>query len=297
MLSLENIFEIAILFMRAKEQKTLKEEKVTVNRETRGEVKKEVRPKKAGFNLDVAEMAEAGLHFGHRVSRLHPKMKPYIYGVRNTVHLIDLEKAALKLKAALDFIERLIAEGKNLLLVGTKIQVKGLIKEMGEEFKLPYVQERWLGGTLTNFEEMRKRIDYFKELEKKKEGEELEKYTKKERMEIEEELGKLEKKFGGLRDMKKLPEAVFVCDMKQDKLACKEARRKGVKVIGIADTNIDPGLADFVIPANDDAISSLRYILGQVREAIKRGRRVHKEKKEKDEEAAAEEEEKKNEKD
>lgn len=240
--------------------------------------KKEKKTKAKALKLDVEEMAQAGLHFGHRVSRLHPRMRPYIYGIKNTVHLIDLEKAVLKLKEALKFIQDLTAKGQTLLLVGTKIQVKGLIKEMGREFNLPYVVERWLGGTFTNFEELQKRIDYFKDLEKKQKEGGLEKFTKKEKMEIAEELQKLERKFGGLKDLKKLPEAVFVCDMKKDKLACKEARRKGIKVIGIADTNIDPTLADYPIPANDDAISSLQYILGKVREAIVRGREGEKKK-------------------
>lgn len=224
------------------------------------------------IELDTKEMAEVGLHFGHRISKLHPKMKPYIYGVKNTIHLIDLDKSALKLKEALDFIEKLIADGKTLLLVGTKIQVKAKIKEMAEELSLPYVSERWLGGTFTNFEEMKKRLDYFKDLREKKEKADLGNYTKKEKMEMEKELQKLELKFGGLQNLKKLPEAVFVVDMKKDKLACKEARRKGIRVIGIADTNIDPSLADYPIPANDDAISSLNYILGKVKEAIIRGK-------------------------
>ncbi len=224
------------------------------------------------IEINTKEMAEAGLHFGHRASKLHPKMKSYVCGVKNTTHLIDLEKAVLKLKEALEFIKNLISEGKTLLLVGTKIQIQDPIKEMAKDLSLPYVNQRWLGGTLTNFEELQKRIDYFKDLEKKKKEGELEKYTKRERMKIAEELGKLEQKFGGLKDLKKLPDAVFVFDMKKDKLACKEAERKGIKIIGIADTNIDPTLADFPIPANDDAISSLNYILGKVREAIVKGK-------------------------
>ena len=223
------------------------------------------------IELTIEEMAKAGLQFGHKVSKLYPKMKPYIYGVKNTIHLIDLEKSAFKFKEALDFIKNLIGEGKTLLLVGTKVQVKNLIKKMGEELNLPYVSERWLGGTFTNFEEIRKRIDYFQDLEQKKKEGALEKYTKKEKMKIEEELRDLEKKFGGLRALKKLPDAIFICDMRKDELACKEARRKGVKVIGICDTNIDPTLADYPIPANDDAISSLKYILDKVKEAIKIG--------------------------
>lgn len=220
------------------------------------------------FQLDIEEMAKAGLHFGHRTSRLHPKMKPYLEGVRNTVHIIDLEKTKEKFIEALKFIQEIISQGKVLLLIGTKIQVKNLVKEMAGECSLPYVNERWLGGTFTNFEIMKKRIEYFKDLERKKKEGELEKYTKKERAKIDQELSKLEIKFGGLKNLEKLPEAIFVLDMKKDNLAVKEARRKGVKVIGIADTNVDPTLADYPIPANDDAISSVKYILEKVKEVI-----------------------------
>jgi len=218
------------------------------------------------FKIDIDEMAKAGLHFGHKTSKYHPKMKPYLYGVRNTVQIINLEKTAEKLKEALKFIQELISENKILLLVGTKTQIKDLVKEVARECQLPYVSERWLGGTFTNFETILKRIDYFKDLEKKKAGGELEKYTKKERAQFNKELNNLEIKFGGIKDLTRLPDAVFVLDMKKDNLAVKEARQKGIKVIGISDTNCDPTLADYPIPANDDAISSIKYILEKVKD-------------------------------
>lgn len=224
--------------------------------------------KKNDFNLDPEEMARAGLHFGHRTSRVHPKMRPFLYGVRNTVHIIDLEKTKEKFEEALKFIQELVSENKILLLVGTKIQVKELVKNVALELNLPYVNERWLGGTFTNFGVIKKRIEYFKELEKKKLEGELEKYTKKERAKIERELRNLEKKFEGIKNLERLPDAVFVLDMKKDNLAVKEAKMKGIKVIGIADTNVDPTLADYFIPANDDAISSVKYILEKVKEVI-----------------------------
>ena len=224
---------------------------------------------KTDLKLDTEEMARAGLHFGHRTSRVHPKMMPYLAGVKNTIHIIDLEKTKEKLAEALKFIQQLISENKILLIVGTKVQVKDLVKSMAQELALPCVTERWLGGTFTNFETIKKRIEYFKDLEiKKKEGE-LEKYTKKERAKIDQELRDLEIKFGGIKDLERLPDAILVLDMKKDDLAVKEARMKGIKVIGISDTNCDPTLADFPIPANDDAISSLKYILEKVKEAIK----------------------------
>lgn len=232
------------------------------------ETKEEKKVKINDFKLDTEEMAQAGLHFGHRTSRVHPKMKPYLYGVRNTVHIIDLEKTKEKFKEALKFIQELISENKILLLVGTKIQVKDLVKEIAIECSLPYVNERWLGGTFTNFEVIKKRIEYFKDLERKKKEGELEKYTKKERAKIAQELRNLEIKFAGLKDLTQLPDAIFVLDMKKDDLAVKEARMKGIKVIGLSDTNCDPTLADYPIPANDDAISSVKYILEKVKEAI-----------------------------
>lgn len=228
--------------------------------------------KEIDFKINVEEMAQAGLHFGHRTSKIHPKMRPYIYGVRNTVHIVDLEKTKEKLIEALKFIQQLISEEKVLLLVGTKIQVKDLVKEMAEKCQLPYINERWLGGTFTNFGVIKKRIDYFKDLERKKAEGELEKYTKKERADFDQEIKKLETKFGGIKNLEKLPDAIFVLDMKKDFLAVKEAKAKGITVIGISDTNIDPTLADYPIPANDDAISSVRYILEKVKEVIEKSK-------------------------
>lgn len=230
------------------------------------ETKKKI--KKEDFGVDLEEMTKAGLQFGHRTSRIHPKMKPYLYGARNTVHIIDLEKTVEKFKEALGFIKKLISENSNLLFIGTKIQVKDLVKDIAEECELPYVNDRWLGGTFTNFSTIKKRIEYFKELEKKKETGELGKYTKKERGDIDKELKKLEIKFGGIKSLEKIPEAIFVLDMKKDALAVKEARMTGMSVIGIADTNVDPTLADYPIPANDDAISSVKYILDKTKEVI-----------------------------
>lgn len=220
------------------------------------------------FNLDTEEMTKAGLHFGHRTSRVHPKMAPYLQGVRNTVHIIDLQKTIEKFEEALRFIQELILQGKVLLLVGTKIQIKNLVKEVAQACGLPYVSERWLGGTFTNFGTIKKRIEYFKNLEEEKATGGLEKYTKKERIKIEKELKTLEIKFSGIKNLTQIPDAIFVLDMKKDDLAIKEARRMGVKTIGISDTNVDPTLAGYPIPANDDAISSVKYILEKVKEVI-----------------------------
>ena len=223
---------------------------------------------KNDFGLNEEEMLKAGLHFGHKTSKLYPKMKPYIFGLRNNVYLIDLEKTVEKLNQALQFIEKSTKEGKVLLFVGTKIQNKEFIENLAKECGFPYVTERWLGGTLTNFSVMRKRMGYLKELEENKNSKEFEKYTKKERKEIEKELHNLEIKFGGIRSLETLPDVIFICDMEKDITVVKEARIKGIPIIGICDTNVDPTLADYPIPANDDAVSSIKYILEKVKEVI-----------------------------
>jgi small subunit ribosomal protein S2 len=222
----------------------------------------------AKIHLNTEEMAKAGVAFGHNVSRLHPKMKPFVAGVKSNVHLIDLEKAAKEFTEALQFVSKLVADGKTILLVGTKIQVKELVKATAMECQMPYVTERWLGGTFTNFETITKRVQYFKELEYKKATGGLEKYTKKERSLFDKELEILRKKFEGIKNMPKLPEAVLILDLKKDIACAQEAKRKGIKIIAVADTNVDPTLADYAIPANDDAISSIRYILENVKEII-----------------------------
>lgn len=249
---------------------------VELDKEKKEKLKEEEKPekknkeKKDSFNINLEEMAQAGVYFGHRSSRVNPKMKPYIWGVRNNIDIIDLNKTAEKLREALRFIQEIAKEGKTMLLVGTKIQTKELVKETAEECGFPYVAERWIGGTFTNLGTIIKRIKYFKGLEEKARTGELEKYTKKEKAKIAEELASLEVKFGGIKNLTQLPDAVFIVNMRKDHLAVKEARMKGIKVIGICDTNTDPSLADYPIPANDDAISSVKYILDKVAEVVKK---------------------------
>ena len=214
----------------------------------------------------IEEMTKAGLNFGHKTSKTHPKMRQYILGVRNTVHMFDLVKTKEHLQKALDYIRSLRAEGKTLLLVGTKIQIKNLVKETATACNLPYVSERWIGGTFTNFGTIAKRTEYFRGLEQKKETGELEKYTKKEQLGIAEEMKNLEMHFGGIKNLAKLPDAVFICDLDKNQLVLREAKNKGIPVIALVDTNIDPALVDYIIPANDDAQSSVRYILNKIQE-------------------------------
>jgi small subunit ribosomal protein S2 len=232
--------------------------------------KKDTKINTGGLEIDTKEMMEAGVHLGHRTSKLHPKMGKFILGIRNTVHVIDLKKTAEHLEKALEFLQQLSKTGGTLLLVGTKPPLRNLVEKIAKDCNLPYVTERWLGGTFTNFEVISKRAKYFKELQRKKEAGELEKYTKKERQKFEKELQDLQTKFEGIKDMEKLPEAVFLCDIIKDKLALKEAKMKGIKTIAIVDTNADPTLVDYPIPANDDAISSVKYILEKVKEVIKK---------------------------
>jgi len=246
------------------------DKKATAGKKEKKDIKevKKVSKKETDFKIDVDEMLAAGVHFGHRTSRLYPKMEPYLAGVKNTIHIIDLGKTAEKLKEALKFIQEIVSENKVLLLVGTKIQIKDLVKETAQECELPYVNERWLGGTMTNFEVISKRVGYLKEIEEKKTSGAWEKYTKKERIKMNREFQNLKTKFEGLKTLSRVPDAMFVLDIRKDDLAVKEARMKGIKIVAICDTNTDPSLVDYPIPANDDAISSVKYILEKVKEAI-----------------------------
>lgn len=220
------------------------------------------------INLSVEEMQNAGVHFGHSISKLHPKVKSYVAGVKGSVHIFDLEKTAKEFENALKFISKLVSEGKTILFVGTKIQSRELVKNTAVSCGMPYVVDRWLGGTFTNFDTIAKRVQYFKDFENKKASGELEKYTKKERLMFDREMESLRHKFEGIRNMTKLPEAVFIFDMKKDITCAREAKRKGIAIIGIVDTNIDPSPVDYVIPANDDAISSIKYVLEKVQETV-----------------------------
>jgi len=221
----------------------------------------------------LEEMMEAGLHFGHKSSKTHPKMKPYITGVRNTIHILNLEKTKEKLDETLAALAEMVAAKKVILLVGTKVQIRGLVRAAAEETNSPYVTSRWIGGLFTNFEEVSKRIAYLKELETKRSNEEeWGKYTKWERHEMEEEIKKLERKFGGVKMLEKLPDAMFVFDLDENDLAVREAKQKGITVFAIADTNTDPSKVDYAIPANDDAVSAVKYIVEKVKETVLKAR-------------------------
>lgn len=229
------------------------------------EEKKEIKNK---YGIDVKEMTQLGVNFGHKKSRLHPKMTPYLFGIRNAIHIIDLDKTVKKFEEALDFISQVVTEGKTILFIGTKVQAKDLLKGLAESTGFPYITERWIGGTFTNFPVIKKRVDYLKKLETEKTSGEWDKYTKKERVDLEKKLNDLNNKFGGIKKMEKLPEVVFIVDLSHDQLAVKESRDKAISIVAITDTNTDPNLANYPIPANDDSVLSLEYILGKVETVI-----------------------------
>ncbi len=216
------------------------------------------------------EMAEAGLHFGQAVSKRHPKMDAYIEGVKGSIHVINLQATEEKLEECLKYLSELKKEGKMIMIVSTKPEFRKIVKEVAEECDMPYIINRFLGGMMTNFPTMKKRIDYYNTISKQRESGELErKYTKQERVKISKEMEGLEKKFGGVLKLERIPDAIFVVDMIKDKLAIKEARMCGVKVIAIADTNADPSITDCFIPANDDSISSVSYVLNKIKAVLK----------------------------
>lgn len=244
--------------MTEKEQVENELEKPVSDKEVeKSEEKKVEKP----VELSLEGMLKAGLHFGHKKARWNPKMKNYIFGLRQGVHIINLEKSLDCLKKALSFVEDLIAKDGQILFVSTKKQAKDLVYSIAEEVEMPYVNQRWLGGTFTNFGDIFSRIKYLLNTKADIEAGKFSLLTKLERLRLKKELEKLEEKVGGLCRMKKIPEAIFVLDIKKDMTAIREAKKKGVKIIGIVDTNSDPGLVDFPIPANDDALSSLSYIL------------------------------------
>lgn len=216
----------------------------------------------------VKKMFEVGVHFGHSKSRKNPRMTPYISTIRNNINIIDLESSAKKLQEALDFIKETVSKGGIMLFVGTQPQAKQMTIAAAQECGMPYVVERWIGGILTNFKVIRKRVEYLKDLEKKKAAGELAKYTKKEQMLFDEEMEKLNKKFGGIKELNKLPDMLLILSVKKSLAAVREAQRKKIPIVGLADTDSDPAAIDYPIPSNDDAVSALEFMLDKFKEII-----------------------------
>ena len=219
--------------------------------------------------ITTQQMLEAGVHFGHRTSHWHPHMKPYIFCVREGVHIINLEKTKEKLDEALKFITEVTSKGGKTLFIGTKRQAKNLVKKAAESCDMSYVIERWLGGTFTNFETIHKLIKKLKDLETKEKAGEFKKYTKKEQILKHKEIEKLNREIGGIKKLDKLPEVIFIIDIIKDHLALKEAKKMGMPVIALCDTNTDPELVDWPIPSNDDAIKVIEMMSNAVAETIK----------------------------
>lgn len=223
----------------------------------------------ANSDIDVKQLLEAGAHFGHKTSRWHPKMGPYIHSVKNGSHIIDLFQTLDGLNKALDFIEQVRGSGKQVLLIGTKKQAKDIIKNLAEASSMPYVTERWLGGMLTNSSTMGERVKHLKDLESKMLSGQLgAKYSKLEVQHFQEEIDSMNHLYGGIKNMSGQPGAVFVVDVVHEATAIKEAKKLNIPIVAIVDTNADPSLVDYPIPANDDAIKTISLIAQAVGSAL-----------------------------
>ena len=218
--------------------------------------------------IKLEELLEVGAHFGHQTKRWNPKMEEYLYGSENGVHIFDLTKTKAALEEVLEFLKTSVKDGKTILLVGTKKQIKEKIKAIAEKAGIAYVNERWLGGTISNFDQMRKSLKKLAEMKEKMASGGYSEFTKKERLLIDREIIRLERFFGGLTGLEKAPDVLFVVDTKKEISAVREASRKGVTVIGLVDSNSDPDMVDYVIPMNDDAAKAVEYVLDKVGEVI-----------------------------
>lgn len=219
----------------------------------------------------LKELLEAGAHFGHKKERTYPKARQYTFMLKDQIYVINLEKTQELLAEALKYLDKIASEGKTVLLVGTKRQAQEIIFEHAKKADLPYVNYRWLGGMLTNFETIKKRIKFMDELDRKLAEEEGKVLTKKEKSKLQEQADKLHKMFDGIKNMKKLPDVLFVVDIARERIALTEADKMGIPVVGIADTNANPTLIKYPIPANDDARKTLEIIVGLVVRTVQEG--------------------------
>jgi small subunit ribosomal protein S2 len=228
--------------------------------------------------ITMRELLEAGVHFGHQTHRWNPKMKPYVFGARNGIYIVDLQKTVDQTRAACDFISKVTSEGKKVLFVGTKKQAKDVIQEEAARSGMYYVNNRWLGGMLTNYQTVKASIDRLKKIEVLKGSPEWNEVPKKEQARYDRELDKLKKSLGGIEEMKKLPGAIFVIDTEKEHIAVKEAKKLGIPTVAVVDTNCDPSDINYVIPGNDDAIRSVRLFARLIAESCIEGARIHQEK-------------------
>lgn len=224
--------------------------------------------------ISVKQLLEAGAHFGHLTAHWHPKMKSYIFTKRNGIHIIDLEQTVSMLEKACNYIRDLVSSGQSILFVGTKKQAQEIIEQEAKRCGMYYVNQRWLGGMLTNFATIQARIDYLVRLEDKKDKGELDYLGKKERMRIEKEIARLNRLFGGFKEMTSLPGALFIVDPTKERIALSEAKRVAIPVVAIVDTNCDPTDIDYPIPANDDAIKAIKLICSKIADAVIEGKLI-----------------------
>uniref|UniRef100_A0A832GNC3 Small ribosomal subunit protein uS2 n=1 Tax=Caldimicrobium thiodismutans TaxID=1653476 RepID=A0A832GNC3_9BACT len=229
-------------------------------------------------HITMKQLLEAGVHFGHQTRRWNPKMKPFIFGERNGIHIIDLQQTLKYFEVAYEFAKSLTAEGGKILFVGTKKQAQDAIKEEAQRCGMPYVNFRWLGGTLTNFRTIRQSVEKLKRLETWFADGTIERFLKKERLIMERLKKKLERNLEGIKDMDSLPQALYVVDPVWEEIAVKEARKLGIPIIAIVDTNCDPDLIDYIIPGNDDAIRAVKLITSKIADACLEGQEIYKEK-------------------
>lgn len=227
--------------------------------------------------ISMKALLETGVHFGHRTRRWNPKMKPYIFTERNGIHILDLQQTIVLIEDAYNVIRDTVADGGSVLFVGTKRQAQDTIAAEAARAQQPYVNERWLGGTLTNWQTIKQRIDYLNKLEERQGAGDFDLLKKRERLRVEREIEKLNTRLGGIRKMKKLPDVLFVIDVGNEETAIREANILNIPVIGVVDTNCDPDPIDFVIPSNDDAIRAIKLIVGKMADAALEGLAMRKE--------------------
>jgi len=224
--------------------------------------------------ISIKLLLEAGAHFGHQTSRWNPKMKKYIFTERNGIHIIDLQQTAFMLNKACEFVRDTVARGEDIIFVGTKKQAKDIVEEEAKRCGMFYVNQRWLGGMLTNFATIQARIDYLVRLEDRKARGEFDYLTKKEALRLEEEIARLNRQMEGFKEMTKFPGALFIVDPSKETIAVAEARRTGVPIVAIVDTNCNPDEIDYPIPANDDAVRAVKLITSRIADAVLEGKRV-----------------------
>ncbi len=228
--------------------------------------------------VTMKQLLEAGVHFGHQTRRWNPKMKPYIYTARNGIYIIDLQKTLQMMEQAYQFVRDRVAEGAKVLFVGTKKQAKDAIEEEATRCGMYYVNHRWIGGTLTNFKVIRQSIEKLKELERIRDEGASEGYTKKEWMKLLRKIEKLERNYKGIKNMEELPDIIYIVDPRKERNAVREARKMGIPIVAIVDTNCDPDEIDVIIPGNDDAIRAIRLITSKIADAVIEGQHIFREK-------------------